>query len=73
MTRTKKLESQAAKLNQEMPPGTPVRFWRGAKQGDPSGTGTIKPWGFTVLSNTTVVGWIDGTTGCIAASHIERV
>lgn len=71
MTREKKLETHAEKLNKEMPPGTEVRFWPGAKEG-PGQTGTIKSYGFTVLSGQTVVGWIHGARGCIAASHIER-
>jgi hypothetical protein len=70
MKRTEKLEKQAERLTEELPPGTRVNFWPGVKDGPPR-TGNIKH-PFTVLSGTTVVGWIDTARGCIAASHIER-
>lgn len=53
-----------------MPPGTSVRYWIGAKAGEPK-TGSIKhPFS---VAGMTVVGWVDNHRACIAASHIESI
>lgn len=49
--------------------GTKVRYWKGARRGEPSGEAcTTGP--ATIVGGTGVV-WLDGVSGCIALSHVE--
>jgi len=48
--------------------GDIVNYWRGVKDGEPSGKGAITDIG--EISGTQVV-WIKGCRGCVAVSHIE--
>ncbi len=71
-------------FNAENPVGTQVRYWRGERDGEPSGTGktyteaSVLAYAFakkrhsTSSGNTPVV-WIEGCTGCIALTHVEVV
>lgn len=52
--------------------GTVVRYWRGAKSGEPSGVGETVSRA-AVLGGHTAVIWINGCSGCIALSHVEVV
>jgi hypothetical protein len=70
MTRAEKLAKQAEKLTTAMPPGTPVRYWIGAKGPWPRAGNIKHPFG---VSGYSVVGWVDTHAGCIAASHIEAI
>lgn len=50
--------------------GTLVKYWKGIKSGEPSGVGKIKASGDMCGSE---VVWIEGCSGCIAVTHIEKV
>jgi hypothetical protein len=50
--------------------GDRVRYWKGAKRGEPSGEGAIRMEG--VMGGADVV-WISGCSGCVAVSHVELV
>ncbi len=70
MKRAEKLAKKADELSQAMPPGTPVRYWRGART-DPPKTGSINRSFAAVAYN--VVGWVDNYPAFIPASHIEPI
>lgn len=57
-------------FNDRVKPGTMVKYWRGEKKGEPSGTGKTSSYA-QVLSGHTAVVWIDGCSGCIALSHVD--
>jgi hypothetical protein len=63
------LQIQVDSFNAQVPVGTVVRYWLGARNGQPSGVGAIKHPA-TVLGGHTAVGWIEGH-GAIALSHID--
>lgn len=63
------MNKEVERLNGLYPPGTPCVFWPGARIG-PGRPGKVR-WPFSILSGHTVVGWLEGATGCIAASHIS--
>ncbi len=70
-TRAQMAARKAEAFNRRYPLGTLLRFWRGVREGEPSGVGELyNP--ATVVSEQ-VVAWIKGTTGCIAISHVEAV
>jgi hypothetical protein len=51
--------------------GTKVRYWKGAKRGEPNGEScTVGP--ASLVGGSGVV-WLDGVSGCIALSHVEVV
>lgn len=62
---------EAAAFNARAPVGTLVRYWRGVRQGPPSGEGTMRHPA-TVMSDHASV-WITGCVGSIALSHVEVV
>lgn len=66
------LQQQSAEWNAANPVGTLVRYWRGAKEGEPTGQGHTKHEA-TVLGDCAAVVWIEGCSGCIALSHVEVV
>lgn len=67
-----KAEREVAAFNTKHPVGTRVRYWRGVREGAPSGEGpTHHP--ASVLGGHTAVAWIEGCSGCIALSHVEAV
>jgi len=59
---------QAEELSRRHPVGTACRFWLGCREGE--GRRGVIRCGFSVVCNT-VVGWIEGVAGCVAATHIE--
>jgi hypothetical protein len=65
-------EREAAAFNADYPIGTLVNYWRGVREGEPSGQGETY-WQATVLGNHTAVAWIVGCRGCIALSHVQVV
>lgn len=69
----KKPQKQADEFNAKYPNGARVRYWKGAKEGEPSGEGVMKYGPAQVLSGHTAVIWIEGCAGCVALSHIEVV
>jgi len=59
-------------FNAAHPVGTVVRYWCGVREGAPSGVGPTRSLAY-VLSGHTAVVFIEGTSGCIALSHVEPV
>lgn len=72
MTKLQKAEAAAAAFNAKHPVGTMVRYWRGFKEGEPSGAGKTRSEAWAMPSETAVV-LIEGTSGGIALSHVEVV
>ena len=70
--RAAKLQREADAWNKKHPVGTVVRYWRGMREGEPSGAGRVRH-AATVLSGHTVVAWIEGCVGCVCVSHVEAV
>lgn len=50
--------------------GDKVKYWRDVNRSDPSGTGKITEIGELCG---TAVAWIEGCSGCIALSHLEKI
>lgn len=63
---------QVADWNAAHPVGTLVRYWRGIREGEPSGTGPTRSEAWLLSGHTPVV-LIDGTSGGIALTHVEVV
>ena len=61
--------AQADIWNARHPVGTVVSYWRGVKEGEPSGTGTTRSPAQALGENPVV--WIAGCSGCIHLSHVE--
>ena len=71
----KSFKSDAAKVtafNKANPVGTVVRYWKGLKEGEPSGVGPTTHEA-SLLGGHSAVVWIDGCSGCVALSHVEVV
>lgn len=66
-----KLRKQADDFNARFPVGTPVRYWRGGREGE--GAVGVTRSEAQVLSGHSPVVWIDGCTGCMHLSHVEPV
>lgn len=69
--KTRKVQDECDLFNQNYPLGTSVRYWKGYKEGDPSGYGVTRTEA-QLLSGRAVV-WIEGCVGSIALSHVEPV
>lgn len=59
-------------FNETVPVGTLVRYWKMAREGEPSGTSKTSTMA-SVLSGHTAVVWIEGCSGCVALSHVEVI
>ena len=57
--------------NARHPIGTMVRYWRGTRDGEPSGTGPTT-FAACVLGGVAVL-WVRGLSGCVALSHVEPI
>lgn len=66
-----KAEKEAADFNAKYPIGTMVNYWRGLKEGDPTGIGEIYHEATVVCYH--AVAWIKGCSGCVSLSHVEPV
>jgi len=64
------LAKKAARLTAMMPVGTVVQYRVWSVQDSPK-TGTIRE-PFSVLGGHTVVAWIEGVRGCIAADRVTK-
>ncbi|WKU07989.1 hypothetical protein [Micromonospora sp. HUAS LYJ1] len=77
MTTTTKTVSPTAQFaaarafNDEFPVGTPVRYWKGIRDGDGRTARTRTQ--AQLLSGHTAVVWLDGVSGCIALTHIQPI
>ncbi len=49
--------------------GTIVRYWKGLRAGDPSGTSATRSEA-SIIGGTAVV-WVEDEASCIALSHVE--
>lgn len=58
-------------FNRAFPVGTLVRYWRGVREGDPSGTGRTRSAAWLLSGHGSVQ--IEGTSGSIALTHVEPV
>lgn len=71
VSRLARARAEVEAFNARYPVGTRVRYWRGTKQGPPSGEGAVR-YAAAVVSDTASV-WIEGCSGCMALSHVEVV
>lgn len=68
---TAKAAREAAAFNEHVPVGARVRYWRGLREGAPSGEGAVRYPAQEVCGTASV--WIEGCSGCVALSHVEAV
>lgn len=54
-----------------IPLGTLDDYWRGAKEGEPSGRGRTRSEVSEVCGKPVV--WIEGCSGCVALTHVQEV
>lgn len=54
------------------PIGTIVSYWKGAREGEPSGVARTRTEVQDIPSQKDVV-WIKGVAGCISMTHVEAV
>lgn len=66
---TKKAEAAVAAFNAKAPIGTPVRYWKGLREGD-GAEGTVRSEAYVSASGDPVV-FIHGCSGYMALSHVE--
>lgn len=65
-------QQKCDEFNAAHPVGTLVRYWRGAKEGPPSGEGQTNHTAHVLGTHSAVV-WISGCRGCVALSHVEVI
>ncbi len=70
-TRAEMAELEAKAFNSRFSVGTVFRYWRGEREGEPSGVGELYHPATVVSEH--AVAWIKGTTGCISLSQDEAV
>ena len=58
-------------FNRAHPVGTPVHYWKWAREGEPSGQGPTRSMAQEMCG--TAVIWIEGCVGCVALSHVEVI
>jgi hypothetical protein len=68
--RVKAAEHDVAQFNAKCPIGTPVRYWRGAREGDGK-TGETRSEAWVVCGHPSVM--ITGCSGSMALSHVEVI
>lgn len=69
--RKARLQREADEWNARHPVGTRVRYWRGLREGTPSGEGAVR-YPAQILCDH-VSAWIEGCVGCVSITHIEAV
>jgi hypothetical protein len=69
---SKKDAAQVVAFNKANPVGTVVRYWKGVREGEPSGVGPTTHEA-SLLGGHTAVAWIQGCSSCVALSHVEVV
>jgi hypothetical protein len=62
-------QSDCDAFNSRAPIGTPVRYWRGRREG--AGIESRTASQATVLAGHTPVVWVEGCAACVALSHVE--
>ena len=65
-------EKAVAAWNAKYKVGQRACYWKGLRQGEPSGEGEIYNEA-TVLGGHTAVAWIEGARGCVALTHVEVI
>lgn len=68
-SKTEREQALVVEFNSRHLIGTPVRYWKGAREGD--GKTSKTRTGAQMLSGHTAVVWVEGEGACIALSHIE--
>lgn len=58
-------------FNRDFPVGTLVRYWRGVREGAPTGTGRTRSAAWLLCGHGSVQ--IEGTSGSIGLQHVEPV
>lgn len=66
--RAAKAQREVERFNAQHPIGTPVRYWRGLREGE--GTVSRTRSAAALMSDHASV-WIEGVSGSIALSHVE--
>lgn len=61
---------EADVFNAAHPEGTRMRYWKGLRQGAPTGIAAVRAPA-SVMGGAAVV-WLEGVSGCIALTHVER-
>ena len=69
--RAAKLQREADQWNARHPLGTVVRYWKGLREGEPSGTGPTRHAAMVMSDHVSV--WIEGCVGSVCVSHVEAV
>ena len=69
-TRSADPQVEVDAFNEAHPEGTRMRYWKGLRQGAPTGLATVRAPA-TVMCGAAVV-WLEGVSGCIALTHVER-
>jgi hypothetical protein len=69
--RTAKAQREADAFNAKCPVGTPVRYWSGLKEGEPTGTGEIEHPATVMCDH--AVAWIQGARSCHSITHVEAL
>lgn len=64
-------EIEVDDFNAKYPLGTFVRYWRGCKEGKPSGSGRTRTTAQIMCDHGSV--WIEGCRGSISLSHVEVI
>lgn len=57
--------------NRANPVGTLVRYWKGIRQGEPSGTGATTCEAYDAYGTSVV--FIEGCSGFVALTHVETI
>ena len=70
MAKGKSEQQKVAAFNKSFPVGTQVKYWKGLKEGAPTGTGATRSEAELLGGHTAVV-WVEGCTGAVALSHVE--
>lgn len=63
--------NEALEIIQGISVGTEVNYWRGLKQGKPTGNGKVTSISMQPNNYGVDVVWIEGCSGCVSISHIE--
>lgn len=69
LTRKELAQREADAFNDRHPIGTVLNYWRGLKEGPPSGSAPIRYPAGVMCDHASV--WMDHVSGSIALSHVE--
>jgi hypothetical protein len=72
INRKKKQQELCDQFNELYQVGTQVKYWKGLKEGEPTGTAPTRSRAEMLGGHTASV-WLEGVRGCIGLSHIEVI